>query len=228
MSKETIDYETFDFKRIKQHRKFLGITQDELAEWLNAGRTTIIRYEKGRIPIEAMPKITRFLDVKTKEELYGVLVDDFGLEYKTLSNGEYQISIPYIPISSYQQYANTFELGDLQLGYVVDNINTGLYVAFEVKGEAMDNGSRRSLTKGDIAIAKELDKDNLQMDEINGEIWVVILEGDILFRKVEKFVRKDNKIVFRALNPSKEYADFSLNLAEIKKLYRVIERRTNF
>ncbi len=218
-------------KSIKQKRKELGISQQEVADWLGLHRVTLGNYENKQHNISEvkLKKIEQFLNLKTAYEFYGTFrLDSFGMEYKALSNGEYLLNVPYIPVSLYDEYAATLEGGNFKLNHLIDQIDKGVYIAFEVKGEAMDNGSRLGLTKGDIAVAKEVDKNSIEMDKTAANIWVIILEDDILFRKMERVIKDESKILFKALNPSREFADFSLNISEIKKIYQVTQRRTNY
>lgn len=217
----------FDYTNIKRQRKLLRMTQDDLADWMGVSRFTIMNYEKGKFPEDAIPKLKIFLAAKSKEELYGSLVDEYGVEYNTLPSGDYLINVPFVPTSSYNHYASTFELGDLKLNHIVRDINAGVYVAFEVDNEAMDDGSRKSLTKGDIAIAKEIDIDKLNVEKNSSCVWVIIVGNEILFRKADRTIDGENCVLFKALNPSLNYADFRLELSNIKKIYQVIERRTN-
>lgn len=219
----------FDYKLIKPHRKRLKMTQDDLADWMGVTRYSIINYEGGKtIPPNSINKLRLFLEAETKDELYDTHFDSFGNEYSNLPTGEYLINVPYIPISSYSQYISTFEFGELKLGHIVSDIDSGLYVAFQVENEAMDDGSRKSLTKGDIAIAKEIDKDKINVDDCCSDVWVIIIENNILFREVEQFIEGENCVIFKALNPSLNDSDFRIELSSIKKIYQVIKRITNF
>lgn len=53
--------------RIKFYRKLAGITQAEVAEYLNVGRATVNKYEKGvidNLPVKNVEEIARVLNVK--------------------------------------------------------------------------------------------------------------------------------------------------------------------
>lgn len=225
---EYTDCEVFNCKKIKHHRKLLGITQDELAKWMGLGRTTIIKYEKGDvIPSDSLKKLNLFFEIRNKAELFDYQYDKCGMEYKAVSTGEYLMRIPYIPTSFYEHYINNSDTGNLRVNHFIHMIDSGIYIAFEVKGEAMDDGSRVSLKMGDIVITQEMDKDNLKVEKDDSNVWAILVGKEILFRKAERFIDED-KILFKALNPSLEYSDFTLKISDIKKIYKVIQRRTNF
>ncbi|PXV66917.1 hypothetical protein CLV62_104178 [Dysgonomonas alginatilytica] len=228
MTKHT-DNETLDYTLIKRHRKRLRITQDELASWMGLQRMSIVRYERGEpIPPESKKKLLYFLNTETQEELYGNPTDDYGMEYQKLSGGNYILKIPFTPVCQYSYLLDTFDLGDTQISIVFDRINSGAYAAFEVRGEAMDDNSRYSLSNGDIAISKEVKIEDLS-EEINPkDFWVILIENDILIRKIKGYNQNENSIVFKANNPSIEYADFSLNVSDIKRIYQVTQRITKF
>ena len=58
-------------KKIKKHRKMLGITQEQLAERMDINKKTIIRYESGKCKpeYEMIPKLAKALHVN-KEYLF--------------------------------------------------------------------------------------------------------------------------------------------------------------
>jgi len=229
MITERIDNESFDRKLIKQHRRVLGMTQDDLAEWMGESRSTIQRIENSDITIstENKKKLNHFLKIQSKEELYGTLTDNYGVEYNSLPTGNYLITIPYIPISNYNDFACKLDLGELKVNHIVDSINSGFYIAIQVNGEAMDDGSRISLRKGDIAVCMELDKEHIDIDENTANIWVVIFENKIWFRKAENTFEKEC-VLLKAINPSISFADLELEIESITKIYKVIQRQTNF
>lgn len=228
MTKYT-DNETLDYILIKRHRKRLRITQDELASWMGLQRMSIGRYEKGEpIPPESTKKLLRFLKAETKEELYGNPTDDYGMEYKKLTEGNYILNIPYIPVRQYSYFLDTFELGKTYISIVFDRINSGVYTAFEVRGEAMDDNSRHSLSTGDVAVAKEVKIEELSQEVNPKDFWVIIIENDILIRRIERYIQDENRVACKAINSSLEYADFSLNVSDIKRIYQVTQRITKF
>lgn len=224
-----VDSEDFDYKKIKLQRKKFGMTQDDLAKWMNVSRHTVMDCEKNKnISRASMNKLISFLDAKTKEELCGSLVDSFGMEYKTMPMGGYLMNIPYIPVSYQKEYALTFNSGNLKICHIVNDINSGLYVAFEVRDGAMDDGdSRLSLKRGDIAITKEIDKESIEANKDTPNIYVIILDNNVFFRKVDN-LEGENKVICSSLNPSREYSNFALDVSEITKIYKIVQRRTNF
>lgn len=222
-----IDYEFG--KRLKYQRKKLHIKTTEFAVWLKVDRDTIRNYENGTTTPRGLvlEKINRFLEMKSKEELTDdVLKDDYGMEYEKISDREYSIKIPRITIQDYKDFIQSFECGKSKLSLIFDEINSGFYLAFEVKEEVKNNNNNQSLNVGDIAIAREVDIDELKKDIEPTEIWILILENDILFRKIGGYSKKENKVEIKALNPSFDKMDLSLNISEIKRLFQVKQRIT--
>lgn len=223
------DYGKFDYSRIEEHRKKLNITQEELADWMGVSRITIIKYEQGKsISKSSFIKLISFLNTDTKEELYGNPTDDYGMEYLKLSEGNYILDIPYITVSMYNKFLKSFVFGEPKICLVSDRINSGTFVAFEVRGDAMDDNTRNSLSLGDIAVAKEMNKEVLSGEINPADLWVIIIENDILIRKIEGYIQGENRVACKAINSSLEYADFSLNVSEIRKIYKVTQRITKF
>lgn len=107
--------------------------------------------------------------------------------------------------------------------------NGGNYVAFEVKGDSMDDNTRNSICQGDIVLGCELKK----------EYWLFRLH----FPKVFVIVHRENGIIIKEVidhdvttgiirchswNPSPEFRDFSLNLEEIHQMFYIKEVSRDF
>lgn len=222
-----IDYKLGEL--IKLQRKRLHIKATEFAVWLKVDRDTVRNYENGTtIPRGLiLDKINRFLKMKSKEELTDdVLKDDYGMEYEKISDCEFSIKIPRITIQDYKNFIDSFECGKSKLSLIFDEINSGFYLAFEVKEEVINYNNIQSLNVGDIAIAKEVRIEELNRDIEPTELWIIILDNDILFRNIESYNPKENKVEIKALNSSFDKMDLSLNISEIKRLFQVKQRIT--
>lgn len=75
-----IDYKKVG-ERLKKLRKYLGLTQQQVAAILNIGRDAIIRIESGERKID-LEELTNF------SQLYNISIDELVSEGRTVNNNE--------------------------------------------------------------------------------------------------------------------------------------------
>lgn len=109
----------------------------------------------------------------------------------------------------------------------MEEVHHGRYIAFRVKGDSMDNGTRRSFEDGDILLCRELDRDDwmprLHIDR--WRFWVVCWGNNVRLKEIVSQDSETGSITLHSLNPSPEYTDFTLTLDEIHHLYYVIQKK---
>ncbi|SBV93844.1 XRE family transcriptional regulator [uncultured Dysgonomonas sp.] len=185
-------------------------------EWLASGTGYMNRPEKVR-----------------GEEPY--LTTKSGLKYYEMSNGKYRMRVPFIPVKAYAKYiddcrdveyvSDEFE----EFDFIVDKIGHGRYFAFEIKGDSMDNDSKRSLSNGDIVLARELGKEHWR-NKLHTEDfpnWVIVLNNTILCKQIISQDLEKGTIVCHSLNPSPEYTDFELKLDDVCQLCNIVQRMSS-
>lgn len=156
-----------------------------------------------------------------------------GVKFYKLSNGNYRMKVKLVPWAAYGRFANecdTLEPDKEEWGkesFHTDKIVHGNYLAFEVKGDSMDDGSRTSFEEGDIVLVRELDRtywrDGIRFKDY--PYWVVVFDSSVLIKQMVAQDIKAGKITFHSLNPSPEYADFTLEMDEIRALYYVLQKK---
>lgn len=131
------------------------------------------------------------------------------------------------------QYAQAGYLyGFADVGYVeslptiptiVDHEIRGNYMAFEVRGDSMDNGTKESLEEGEILICREVTKDLWQY-KLHLHKWNFVIvhqtEGIVVKRITEHDVEK-GLITIHSLNPF--YPDRVLELKDISQIFNVVQ-----
>lgn len=173
--------------------------------------------------------MTRVAQVRGEEPY---LVTKSGVKYYQMSNDKYRMRVPFIPIKAYAKYIdecrdaefveNEFE----EFDFIVDKIGHGRYFAFEIKGDSMDNDTKRSLSDGDIVLARELGKEHWR-NKLHTEDfpnWIIILNNTVLCKQIISQDLEKGTIVCHSLNPSPEYADFELKLDDICQLCNIVQR----
>ena len=156
-----------------------------------------------------------------------------GIKFYDLGHGKYRMEVKLVPFCAYGRFANeanTLEPdkeGWKEESFECDQIVHGKYLAFEIKGDSMDDGSRGSFEAGDIVLVRELArehwKDGLRFKD--HPYWVVAFSSSVLIKQIISQDLQNGSITFHSLNPSPEYGDFTLKFDEIKALYYVLQKK---
>jgi phage repressor protein C with HTH and peptisase S24 domain len=136
-----------------------------------------------------------------------------------------------VPLVSKYAYAGyTAGFGDDEyieelpkIPFLVDKEYKGIYRAFEVKGDSMDNGLTGSYKEGYIVLGREVAKD-LWRDKLHLRKWknfVVVTERDgVIIKEISKHDTAKGIITLHSLNP--DFADVNMKLSNVKQLFNVI------
>ncbi|MBR5084125.1 MAG: hypothetical protein IKX33_05945 [Prevotella sp.] len=169
-------------------------------------------------------------------------IDDSDLEYVTQNNAGAKfyrrgdklfMTVRHVPYAAFGQFANEAESLEpntedwSEETYEVDRIAHGHYLSFEVKGDSMDIGTRQSFEAGDRVLVRELGRSHWR-DSIRFRdypYWVVVFGSSVLLKQMIDQDQEHGILTFHSLNPSPEYADFSLSENEIRSLYYVIRKK---
>lgn len=102
---------------------------------------------------------------------------------------------------------------------------TGNYIAFEVRGDSMDDGSKEAYVEGELLICREVEP-HLWRDSrlhYNKRDFVIVHEEGILIKRVIAHDVENHTITIHSLNPL--YPDRTIDLAEVKQIFSVVESR---
>lgn len=117
---------------------------------------------------------------------------------------DYMEALPHIPI-------------------MADHELKGEYLAFEVRGDSMDDQSDESLKEGDILVCRNIKKDYWQY-KLHISKWDFVIvhrtEGILVKRIVDHNV-ETGEIHLHSLNPM--YPDFILSLCDVAQLFNVVQ-----
>ena len=165
-------------------------------EWLLLGKGEIVLPQKGR---DAAP-------IASPNVLMVPLVGQYAQAgyLSGFAETDYMEALPQIPV-----------MGDHEL--------KGDYLAFEVRGDSMDDLSDESLKEGDILISRRIRPEYWQYKlHINKWDFVIVhrTEGILVKRIVEHDV-ETGMIRLHSLNSM--YTDFSLNLRDVAQLFNVVQ-----
>lgn len=164
------------------------------------------------------------------EEPY--LITKSGVKYYEMANGKFRMRVPFIPVKAYAKYIDESRDAEFvgkefeEFDFIVDKIGHGRYFAFEIKGDSMDDDSKRSLSNGDIVLARELGQEHWRSKLHTEDFpnWIIVLDNTILCKQIiDQDIDRGN-ITCHSLNPSPEYADFELKLDNVCQLLNIIQK----
>lgn len=109
--------------------------------------------------------------------------------------------------------------------FTPDRQMTGNYLAFEVRGDSMDDGTKDGYEQGEILICREV-APHLWCDSklhIHRRDFVIVHKDGILIKRISEHDVANHTIVIHSLNP--DYNDRTIDLADVRQLFSVIESR---
>ena len=206
--------------------KFLGrITALEPrinAEWIRTG--------KGEMLLSAKAVVEAQL-VDDGDEMEFYTENTTGAKFYKQGDKLY-MTVKHVPYAAFGQFANDSDRLEANLDewgeetYEVDKVVRGHYLSFEVKGDSMDTGSRQSFEAGDKVLVRELERvywDNIWFKD--HPYWVVVFGSSVLIKQMIDQDLENGTLTFHSLNPSPEYADFTVSENDIRGLYYVIKKK---
>ena len=107
--------------------------------------------------------------------------------------------------------------------FIADHEAKGNYVAFEVRGDSMDNGTEEGYMEGDRLLGREIPPDLWVSSKLHIRKWdfiIVHTEGILIKRIIAHDVDK-HLITIHSLNDM--YEDKVLDLKDVRKIFNVIE-----
>jgi transcriptional regulator with XRE-family HTH domain len=198
--------------KIKDFCDQLGLTEQGFAKLIRANSTKIETLEliaqKLNVPIST------FFTEKYEAEI--------------LTN-MHCVEVPIVPVYAYASFLHghddTEYMDSLPTMSVIIDRKYGKdgFLIFEVKGNSMDDGSKRALLDGDKILVKELDSDccrtKLKTDD---NFFVIIHRTDgIVVKQIVEHNVEEGVIRCHSINPSPEYHDFDIDLREVTRIFKV-------
>lgn len=140
------------------------------------------------------------------------------------------VGIPLVSQYAYAGYLSGY--GDPEyidklprIDFTPDRHMTGNYIAFEVRGDSMNDGSADSYLEGELLICREVEpvywKDSQLF--INKRDFVIIHKEGILIKRIISHDVENHTITIHSLNPM--YKDEVLDLADVRQIFSVVESR---
>lgn len=195
---------------------------DRLVEYINTTYGT-----NFEMPVEGSNVVL----VEAQEKKH-FLTNSNGIKFFEQEDGSLLMEVPKVPYfalgSPDDEFATLYNNNENTdpVMLKVDKVHHGKYLAFDVVGDSMDDGTRKSFEHGDTVVVRELDKsDWMPRLYINQwKYWVVCWGNCVRLKQIIDQDVKNGTITLHSLNPSPEYVDFTLRLDEITRLFNVISK----
>lgn len=107
--------------------------------------------------------------------------------------------------------------------YIVDHEAQGHYVAFEVKGDSMNDGTEDAILEGDRLLCREIMPHLWADSKLHIRKWdfVIVHTEGILVKRIIDHNVENHTITIHSLNSM--YLDKVINLSDVKQIFNVIE-----
>jgi hypothetical protein len=147
-----------------------------------------------------------------------------------LGNGQYIMIVPLVQEYAYAGYLAGYQddeyLEELpKHSFVVNKQHRGQYMAFQVIGDSMSNGTDESITEGSTVTGREIQRHlwNSRFHIHRFKDYVIVHKEGILIKRIIKHDVDGGVITCQSLNPDKEwYPDFDLNLDDCTQIFNIV------
>jgi plasmid maintenance system antidote protein VapI len=140
-------------------------------------------------------------------------------------------AILYVPLVNQYAYAgylsgyqnNTYMETLPTIPFIADHEGRGNYIAFEVRGDSMNDGTEESYLEGDRLLCREIPQHLWVDSKLHIKKWdfVIVHEDGIIVKRITDHDVENHTITVHSLNDM--YPDRILDLAEVKQIFNVIE-----
>ena len=216
-------------------RKSLRLRQKDFGEKIGIKQAYLSEIESGKKPLT--------------EELYNNIIEVFGMDKVSehfistndsdiIANKNTNEAVPLnqnfiINVPLVNQYAQAGYICGFQdaayiatlptIPFIIDHEAKGNYVAFEVRGDSMNDGTEESYLEGDRLLCREIAPYLWAESKLHILKWdfVIVHEGGILVKRIIDHNVENHTITIHSLNDM--YPDRVIDLAEVKQIFNVIE-----
>lgn len=147
-----------------------------------------------------------------------------------LGNGQYIMIVPLVQDYAFAGYLSGYQdaeyIEDLpKHSFVVSKQHKGKYMAFQVIGESMSNGTDESIKEGSTVTGREIQK-HLWSNRFHihrFKDYIIVHKEGILIKRISKHDFEAGIITCQSLNPDKEtYPDFDLPLDDCSQIFNIV------
>ncbi len=202
---------------IRQKRKKLGLTQDQLAKKLGVSKRTIINYEKGEKIPDSKSELLHSIFSSDEKVVEAIPVEYQGYMLVPLVNQKAQAGF----LAGWGDPEYIDELP--KKAFEVDKEYKGKYVCFEVSGDSMDDGSSESILENDLILCREVQRIHWK-NKLHINRWdfvIVHREQGILVKRIVEHNVEEGKLKLHSLN--EYYDDQVVFMDDLVAIFNVID-----
>ena len=164
-------------------------------------------------------------------------IEESNIEYNSnnqfidLGNGYYQMLVPLIGHYAYGGYLTGFSDTEFieelpKFPIIVKKQHKGIYRAFNVRGESMNNNTSESIIQGDVAIGRRVEKEywKSKLHLTKWQDFVIVHQDGILIKRIIDHNVETGIITCESLNQDKDfYPNLKIHLTEVNELFNIIQ-----
>ena len=215
---------------LKAFRKENGIKQIDVAEWLNCGQSNVSMLEKNMNLSEHQISLIKdhcSIDISkyfvSNKNIKPIVTNEAELVTEIITK-----RVPLVNQYAYAGYLTGYQDQEYidqlpKIPFDSEDDPNFRYMAFEMKGNSMDDGSRDSYIEGDKLFCQEIPShmwDTSKLHTMNWNFVIVHKEG-IIVRKIIDHDTQNHIIKVHPLNPF--IKDQIINLVDVYQIFNVIE-----
>lgn len=196
-------------------------------QWLKTGVGDML---VSTTPTEKTEEVFNTDEYRLLQRKFNALLDD----YKELKkeavplNPNAVLYVPLVNQYAYAGYLNGYQnetyMNTLPtIPFIADHEGHGNYIAFEVKGDSMNDGTEESYLEGDRLLCREVQPHLWVNSRLHIKKWdfVIVHEEGIIVKRITDHDVENHTITVHSLNEM--YPDRVIDLSEVKQIFNVIE-----
>lgn len=208
-----------------------GITKNMLDK-LRQGLVTEVSIKILKPFIEAYPEVNvnyilTGCGPMFNQELKAEEVQELKNDAKPIST-EIIIQVPLVNQYAYAGYLSGYQTDTYidslpTIPFIADHEMKGNYIAFEVKGDSMNDGTEESYLEGDKLFCREIPQHLWVDSKLHIRKWdfVIVHEEGILIKRIIDHDVQNHTITVHSLNDF--YTDKVIDLADVRQIFNVVE-----
>lgn len=215
--------------RIKEFIKYKGLNNKQFEDRCGLGNGFVskigdsIRTQKLELISKSFPELN--IDWITRN--VGEMLNTSSHKPIYYEATPIQQDVVYIPLVNQYAYAGYLDgYTDItymeqlpKIPFIVDREGLGNYIAFEVKGDSMNNGTEESYLEGDRLYCREIQPHLWVNSKLHLRKWdfVIVHTDGIIIKRIIDHNVENHTITIHSLNDM--YPDRVIDLGEVKQIF---------
>lgn len=169
--------------------------------------------------------------------ILGDVTDDSETKFTEISPGRYRMKIQLVPEFASAGYLRGFSdpeyIEELPIHEtIVDRYYRGKYMAFQISGDSMFDGSYESILDKSVAIGRMIKRElwNSRLHSHQWPNWIFVTKTEgIVCKQIASQNLEKGTLVLHSLNPDKnQYPDFEIHLDDVYQIFNVIKTERTY